>query len=665
MSQGDPVSSYAVTPQAAFTSASVVTPMAGDAVTSLAAVGGHYAALPGVYSPTAKLTAGSIYDFSQNGPQSVDKNTPTTTGDLASPEQYDHQLDAAPRGSGLMSPSQSMEQFMSYDQPGSSQRSPQQPVDLRRQLCDQNLFIFHLPSDWRENELKEAFAPFGNILSAKVVKRPDGSSKGYGFVCFEHQQDAMAAASQMNGYSVGGKRLKVSLKKTPEECLNLQVKKLLDMAEQNEAYDRDRDCSLFVFHLPPHWDDKDLREKFVPFGPVIAAKVSRKEDGTSRGYGFVTCSDPRAAAMAILNLNGLEVCNKRLKVQPKQLGSGTHPRPDCTIFVFHLPNDWTDAVLRQFFSGCGRVVSATVQRDVKGRSRGFGFVTFDRTQAARDAVEEMNGVSVGIKRLKVSLKRTTADAQRWAGDARSSAEMANYETRSSQHSPPTSDHERPATAPMPPHPNTWANTPPKDQRTDLQDQPPNSNDPYGDMSGNTPNPFYPWKAVDQYAPAVAAQNQRLAAALKNHAPALTAAYLPRYAPDYGKPDTTPAAVSGYPANTASQLQHASMLLSPLLNNTAVKGLQNQTAQLPQRVHLTSAAAAGSPAHLLAYTAGTAFQHRPMWGLGIQPGIPYTHPSLTPAARSQSAVSGSRYGQLPQQQFYARPGAVPSRRPIRT
>lgn len=60
----------------------------------------------------------------------------------------------------------------------------------------------------------------------------------------------------------------------------------------------------------------------------------------------------------------------------------------------------------QFFGNIGRVVSAKVQRDGHGRSRGFGFVTYDKVEAAQDAVNELNGVSVaGNKRLKVSLKR--------------------------------------------------------------------------------------------------------------------------------------------------------------------------------------------------------------------------------------------------------------------
>ena len=40
-----------------------------------------------------------------------------------------------------------------------------------------------------------------------------------------------------------------------------------------------------------------------------------------------------------------------------------------------------------------------------GRSRGFGFVSYDNPQSALAAVKSMNGFSVLGKRLKVQLKK--------------------------------------------------------------------------------------------------------------------------------------------------------------------------------------------------------------------------------------------------------------------
>eukprot|EP00918_Siedleckia_nematoides_P071860 GHVU01156975.1.p2 GENE.GHVU01156975.1~~GHVU01156975.1.p2 ORF type:complete len:169 (-),score=8.89 GHVU01156975.1:1628-2134(-) len=104
------------------------------------------------------------------------------------------------------------------------------------------------------------FKRFGHIQSAKVVTRPDGSSKGYGFVCFSDRSAAVEAVRAMNGKAVHGKRLKTSLKKTPEECLKMQVDKLMEIADANRPFDPLQDCTLFVFHLPSDWDDSMLKE---------------------------------------------------------------------------------------------------------------------------------------------------------------------------------------------------------------------------------------------------------------------------------------------------------------------------------------------------------------------------------------------------------------------
>eukprot|EP00923_Selenidium_pygospionis_P014073 GHVN01024244.1.p1 GENE.GHVN01024244.1~~GHVN01024244.1.p1 ORF type:complete len:550 (+),score=66.56 GHVN01024244.1:138-1787(+) len=277
-------------------------------------------------------------------------------------------------------------------------------LDLRRQLCAQNVFVFHLPPDWGEEMLKRVFMNFGEIMSVKVVQRPDGSSKGYGFVCYYEPAAAKRAVEKMNDFYVAGKRLKVSLKKTPEECMSMEVEKLINLSESGGAFNPDQDCTLFVFHLPPHWADTDLYERFKEFGDLLSATVARKSDRSSRGYGFVKFSNPRAAAIAIRRLNGADVgSNKRLKVQLKQQ-TQQHHKPGCTVFVFHIPSEWSEAIFRQHFSHYGKVVNVTIQRDTQGKNRGFGFISFDKPDSALAAINGMNGFSVGSKRLKVAWK---------------------------------------------------------------------------------------------------------------------------------------------------------------------------------------------------------------------------------------------------------------------
>nr|CAB3479393.1 unnamed protein product [Digitaria exilis] len=77
-----------------------------------------------------------------------------------------------------------------------------------------NLFIYHIPQDFGDQELSNAFQSFGRVLSAKVfVDKATGVSKCFGFVSYDSPASAQAAISMMNGYQLGGKKLKVQLKR--------------------------------------------------------------------------------------------------------------------------------------------------------------------------------------------------------------------------------------------------------------------------------------------------------------------------------------------------------------------------------------------------------------------------------------------------------------------
>lgn len=72
--------------------------------------------------------------------------------------------------------------------------------------------------------------------------------------------------------------------------------------------------------------------------------------------------------------------------------------PDgANLFIFHIPNHFTNMDMWNLFCHYGNLLSVRimVEKDT-GRSRGFGFVSYDSPDAAAMAIKELNGFVVSL-----------------------------------------------------------------------------------------------------------------------------------------------------------------------------------------------------------------------------------------------------------------------------
>ena len=73
-----------------------------------------------------------------------------------------------------------------------------------------NIFVARLNFKTRREDLEAAFAKFGQVTSAKIVKdRDTGRSKGFGFVEMANDAEAQAAIAALNETELDGRAIAV------------------------------------------------------------------------------------------------------------------------------------------------------------------------------------------------------------------------------------------------------------------------------------------------------------------------------------------------------------------------------------------------------------------------------------------------------------------------
>jgi RNA recognition motif-containing protein len=87
---------------------------------------------------------------------------------------------------------------------------------MRLQYFRGNVFVANLPPDLTDDELAEAFDPFGIVLSAFVARDPaTGKRLRYGFVDIATERAAKLAVAAMNGAEIDGHNLDVRISEKP------------------------------------------------------------------------------------------------------------------------------------------------------------------------------------------------------------------------------------------------------------------------------------------------------------------------------------------------------------------------------------------------------------------------------------------------------------------
>ncbi|KAJ7517030.1 hypothetical protein O6H91_21G009200 [Diphasiastrum complanatum] len=175
-----------------------------------------------------------------------------------------------------------------------------------------NVYVKNLSETTTDEHLKETFGSFGKISSAVVMKDGEGKSKCFGFVNFEHADDAAKAVEALNGKKVDDKEWYVGrAQKKSEREAELRGKY---EQERKETSDKFEGVNLYLKNLDDSIHDEKLQELFSEFGNILSCKVMKDPQGQSKGSGFVAFSVAEEASRALTEMNGKMVGSKPIYV---------------------------------------------------------------------------------------------------------------------------------------------------------------------------------------------------------------------------------------------------------------------------------------------------------------------------------------------------------------
>ncbi|EPS58223.1 hypothetical protein M569_16592, partial [Genlisea aurea] len=165
---------------------------------------------------------------------------------------------------------------------------------------------------------------------------------------------------------------------------------------------------LFVGGIAWETSEESFRRYFAKYGEISDSVIMMdKVTGRPRGFGFVTFSDQEVAEKVLQQdhvIDGRSVEVKRTVPREEYQSRGVSKTKK--IFVGGLPVSMNEDDLREYFSSYGTIVEHQIMLDHKtGRSRGFGFVTFDSEDAVEKVLSdgrmhELSGKQVEIKRAE-------------------------------------------------------------------------------------------------------------------------------------------------------------------------------------------------------------------------------------------------------------------------
>lgn len=261
------------------------------------------------------------------------------------------------------------------------------------------LYVANLSRSATEQTVRRLFEPFGIVKEVYIMVDPRTQlCKGTAFVKYERRDDAERAIRSLHQrHQEDGQfnKLDVSFAHTKEEK---QV-----IASRNQ--------SMYGNMRAPQYGMPNTQQMQMSMPPMGGMSMPMAPNQ----YGMPPMTMPMHSGAGLMDPYRASSANVPSPSPYSGYATQTTPAcpvprdvrgPDgCNLFVYNVPETYTDYDLYVLFQPFGNLISCGVQRDPSsGRSKGFGFISYDNPTSASSAIASMDGYVIGAKRLSVKHK---------------------------------------------------------------------------------------------------------------------------------------------------------------------------------------------------------------------------------------------------------------------
>jgi len=179
--------------------------------------------------------------------------------------------------------------------------------------------------------------------------------------------------------------------------------------QKNNAASRDTSSpgKIFIGGLSRETSSATFTKYFSKYGELTDSVIMKdRATGNPRGFGFVTYADPSVVDKVIKDKHFIDGKMVEIKRTIPRGNAATKGPKTKKIFVGGIPTSITEDEFKDYFSKFGKVLEHQIMQDHgTGRSRGFGFVTFDSEEAVEEILShgkmcELGGKQVEIKKAE-------------------------------------------------------------------------------------------------------------------------------------------------------------------------------------------------------------------------------------------------------------------------